>query len=128
MNNTRNNYSDVPNQSDRYDSDTKSSSDASFSVSAKNRANVLILILQKQELKKRKLKKNSEGYSGEEDQKRCRGRQDMTMTVNNIDSPGVSSDLAGDMTLNNLFILEFRPNLGCSGNEETFLFGYPRRL
>lgn len=43
-------------------------------------------------------------------------------------SPGVSSDLAGDMTVNNLFILEFRRNLGGSSNEETFLFGYPRRL
>ncbi|KAG2324784.1 hypothetical protein Bca52824_007512 [Brassica carinata] len=40
-------------------------------------------------------------------------------------SPGVSSDLAGDMTVNDLFTLELISVVRAM--EESFLFGYPRR-
>ncbi|KAJ4885019.1 RING/U-box superfamily protein [Raphanus sativus] len=41
-------------------------------------------------------------------------------------SPGVSSDLAGDMTVNDLFTLELISVVRAM--EESFLFGYPRRM
>lgn len=41
-------------------------------------------------------------------------------------SPGVSSDLAGDRTVNDLFALELISVVRAM--EESFLFGYPRRL
>ncbi|CAN7085434.1 unnamed protein product, partial [Brassica oleracea var. botrytis] len=41
-------------------------------------------------------------------------------------SPGVSSDLTGDMTVNDLFTLELISVVRAM--EESFLFGYPRRM
>ncbi|CAH8310499.1 unnamed protein product [Eruca vesicaria subsp. sativa] len=41
-------------------------------------------------------------------------------------SPGISSDLAGDMTVNDLFTLELISVIRAM--EESFLFGYPRRM
>ncbi|KAG5379762.1 hypothetical protein IGI04_027604 [Brassica rapa subsp. trilocularis] len=96
--------------------------------------------------------RNPQGYSGEEDdEKRCtvcledfepketvmvtpckhmfheecivpwlksKGQRDY--------SPGVSSDLAGDRTVNDLFTLELISVVRAM--EESFLFGYPRRM